>query len=135
MSRESTGDKKLDSLRDRAASKIIWGEDPEKVYQFLRKQGVSAELAEQFLLAAERERAAIIRQRSLIKFIVGAVGVAVSGGLLLWFEVFSEVRFYGRGYGRLFVGLLIGLGISGVYALKHGWALLTGRTRGYAMDD
>ncbi|MDF1816641.1 MAG: hypothetical protein P1V20_30845, partial [Verrucomicrobiales bacterium] len=85
MDKQSTGNRKLDSLRDRAASKIIWGESEEDVYKFLRKEGVSPELADDFIEAANRERAAIIRQRSLIKFIAGTTGTLICGGLLGWF--------------------------------------------------
>jgi len=66
MSAKSTGDRKLDSLLDRAASRIIWGEREADVYQFLRKEGVAPELADQFIEEAQKERATIIRQRSLV---------------------------------------------------------------------
>lgn len=135
MSAKSTGDRKLDSLRDRAASRIIWGEREEDVYKFLRKEGVAPELADQFLEEARKERATIIRQRCLIKFVVGAIGAVVCGGLLLYFEFFSGVRFYGTGYYRLFWALCIGLAISGGFAAQNGFSLLTGKTRGSAMDD
>lgn len=135
MDKQSTGNRKLDSLRDRAASKIIWGESEEDVYKFLRKEGVSPELADDFIEAANRERAAIIRQRSLIKFIAGTTGTLICGGLLGWFEFFSNVRYTGSGYWKLFGSLWTGLSVCGIFTLKNGWSLLTGKTRGYAMDD
>ena len=135
MSKPSTGNRKLDSLRDRAASKIIWGENEDSVYQFLRKEGVAPELANQFVTQANRERAAMLRRKSLIRLTVGLVGVLICGGLLLWIPTFSDIRYAGRGSGRLFIALIVGLFISGGYSLKHAWIVLSGRSLGSAMED
>ncbi|MEM7600441.1 MAG: hypothetical protein AAF357_03375 [Verrucomicrobiota bacterium] len=135
MTQSGTGNRKLDTLKDRASSKIIWGEDEESVYQFLRKEGVAPEIADQFIDEAMKERAALIRKRSLIKFIAGAIGALVCGGIILYFEVISEVRFQGRGYWKLFAALLLGLAVCGAFALKHLWALLSGRSLGSALED
>lgn len=132
---KSAGNKKFDTLRDRACAKILWGENDDVVYQFLRKEGVPTELADQFIDQAFNERAAMIRKRSLIKFIAGLIGTLVCGGLLAYFEFNPRVEFTGRGYYKLAAGLWTGFAICGLFTLKNGWALLTGKTLGSALDD
>lgn len=135
MKTQSTGDRRLDSLRDRAASKIIWGEDEQSVYKFLRKEGVSAEMANQFVDAGLSERRGMLRRKSMIRLIAGSIGAGVCGGLLLWFFMFSGVRYAGRGFNRLFGALLIGLIVCVGYSAKHLWIVLSGKSLGSAMED
>lgn len=137
----STGNRKLDSLRDRAAAKIIWGEDEDSVYRFLRNEGVASEMADQFIDAANRERAARIRQKSLIRMIIGLVGALICGGLL--FGLVGLNREYGpddsggavRYSGRAVALLLLGLIVFGGYALKQLFTIISGRSLGSAMED
>ena len=129
-----TSNRKLDALRDRAASRVIWGQTDEDVSEFLRKEGVSPEMADQFLDAANREKAGVIRTRSFIKFVAGLIGAVICGSSLVYFE-FTGVRYPGVGYFKLLILLSIGFIVTGGFALKNGLALLTGKTKGSAMDD
>ncbi len=131
----STGNRKLDTLRDRACSKILWGEQEDVVYQFLRNEGVSAEMADQFIVQAHRERAVMIRKRSTIKFIAGLIGTVVCGGVLGLLEFNPDVKFVGRRYYQAVGAMWAGFSVCGIFTLKNGWALITGKTLGSAMDD
>ena len=135
MASKNKVDPKLDILRDRAASKIIWGEDRESVYSFLLSNGVSPEMADEFLDAANRERTAMIRQRSMIGLGFGLAGALVCGGILAFVIASPDIRFSFLGY--VTGALPLGLGFAGsvIFALKNIRSLLTGRKMGAAMDD
>ncbi len=132
---ESLGNKKLDTLRDRACAKILWGEDEEKVFQFLLKEGISIAMAEEFIGQAQRERVTTIRKRCTIKFIAGLIGTIVCGGILGYLEFNPNIRFTGRGYYQIMGGLGTGFAVCGIFTLKNGWAMISGKTTGSALDD
>ncbi|MBP6601614.1 MAG: hypothetical protein KA250_07420 [Verrucomicrobiales bacterium] len=131
----TTENRKLETLRDRACSKILWGDREEEVYRFLRAEGVASELADQFIAQAQSERAAMIRKRCTVKFIAGLIGAIVCGAGLAFFEFKTNVTFTGRGYFQLIASLWTGFAACGIFTLKNGWAVLTGKTMGAAMDD
>ncbi|MDA7921020.1 hypothetical protein N9B73_04630 [Verrucomicrobiales bacterium] len=107
------------------------------MYQFLQKEGLPDEMCDAFLLQAKQERSALIRKRSLLKFIAGLVGAIVCGAILVYLGAFQEdpLTSTSRHFSRFIIGLWTGTSVSGLFALNHGWALFTGKTIGSAMDD
>lgn len=136
----STNDRQLESLKNRAASKIIWGESEESVYRFLRQQGVATQMADEFIQAAMKERTARIRKKSMIRLIAGGIATLIFGSILIYLYLLQAdtgaennlavSRFY-----RAI--LLVGAAtlVCGLYSLKHLWLVITGKSLGSAVED
>lgn len=138
----STGDRRLDSLRNRAASKIIWGEREDSVYKFLRKEGVSTEMADQFIKAALKERAAKIRQKSMIRLTIGGIATLILGSVFVYNLSLSDgtaseaaARRARILHGRSLIIFAAGTCLCGLYSLKHLWIVISGKSLGSAVED
>jgi len=125
-------------LNAEARAKLIWGDPPETVLEFLQTQGVNKQQAEGFIASIKRERLATVRSSGIKRIIVGAwlvVPLVVALPLAFWLNYWYEANpdpatagytfhyIAGRIAGRIcvlaFVAALFGLWkiITGIFLL------------------
>jgi len=110
---------KTDELIVEARAKIIWGEEPVSVRNFLISNGMSAEDADAKIAEFTHERNAEIRGRGIKNILIGAA-LIVGGSILLCYShatantPMGRVR-SGKGLAGLVIVMLFGL-----------WRLVTG---------
>src|SRR6516162_9551119 len=102
-----------DELIVEARAKIIWGEEPASVRNFLVSNGMSANDAEVKLRDLIRERNAEIRKLGVRDVLIG--GALVGGAVFFFYSLFRSTHIShvsvreGRGLGFVFVLALYGL--------------------------
>jgi hypothetical protein len=108
-----------EKLITEARANIIWGEDAESVRDFLTSNGMSGPEADEQIKAFNRERNLEIRKKGVKDTLIGAVLMAVSGGLIYLMLTASEIPHSSTSSGKALGVLMLGAGY-GLWKLVNG---------------
>ena len=108
-----------EKLITEARANIIWGEDAESVRDFLTSNGMSGPEADEQIKAFNRERNLEIRKKGVKDTLIGAVVMAVSGGLIYLMLTASEIPHSSTSSGKALGVLMLGAGY-GLWKLVNG---------------
>lgn len=105
-----------------ARARIIWGDSPASVHDFLTSNGISAMDADAKIKEFNAERNATIRQMAIRSVLIGAgLTVAAFVALPLILAHPDPVRLYlNNRYGATIIGGLIFAGVYGIWKLVKG---------------
>ena len=112
-----------------ARARIIWGESPPSVRNFLISNGISGVVADTKLDEFLREKNADIRQDSIREILSGVVLLGASGGVLFW-VVWRGLLISWYAYFPTSAAILICIGLYGVWKLIKGFISLVQSTNG-----
>ena len=102
-----------DKAKDEAQARIIWGDDPGGVAEFLAENGYSRREASGLVEAMQRDRAATVRGMGIRKIVIGSALLAVLAAAILFMCIVRHVL----------VELVAIPGAMGIYGL---WNVVAG---------
>jgi len=126
-------EERLRTIREQVDAKIHWGDSREDVAAWLgQKHGILGEEADQMLDHAYRERHAALRERALIRLLLGIVGL-VGGGIYFYIRYASDVEIF-KGSALVMTLILLVIIVVSLTTLLKSVNLLLGQDDTRSLD-